>query len=176
MTTPANTNILHPNGFIIQITRADTITFFAQRVNLPGLMINNSKQNNPFVPIPVPGDTAQWDNLQISFLIDEDLRNWEEVFNWFTGITFPRDYQQFIDQANETSGPKPRSEVNMYAQVTVIVLNNQKNPIVEFIFEDCIPANLEGSMLDITQSDVDASLTTLSLEFSNYRMRRLGQA
>lgn len=175
MSTPINTNHLVPNSFLIQITRTDTLSFFAQRVNLPGLSISNPKQQNPFTAIPVPGDHASWEQLQISFMADEDLKNWEEIFNWYTGITFPRDYQQFIDQANDALGSKPRSEVNMYAQITITILNNHKLPICDFIFEDCIPADLQGPTFDITQTDVEPALCSLTLDFSNYRIRRVGQ-
>lgn len=176
MATPINTNTLVTTGFQIQITRTDTLSFFAQRVNIPGLTINNPRQQNPFTAIPIPGDHGSWESLQISFMIDEDLKNWEEVFNWYTGITFPRDYSDFSTLANDSLGPKPRSEVNMYAQVTVTVLNNHKVPICDFIFEDCIPAQLEGPTFDITQQDIQPAMCVLTLDFSNYRMRRSGQA
>lgn len=172
---PENPNILHANSFLVQITRAEKLAFFAQRVNLPGMTVNNPKQGNPYHSIPTAGDSVDWENLQISFAIDEELRNWEEIFNWISGITYPRDFTQFVDQAQDPTGPNPGSEENMYAQITVIVMNNQKNPICEFIFEDCLPMSLDGPVLDITQTSVEPLIATLTLEFSAYRMRRSGQ-
>jgi len=176
MTTPANINHFIANSFLVQITRTDTLTFFAQKINIPGLSINNPKQQNPFTAIPIPGDHGSWEQLQLTFLIDEEFKNWEEVFNWYTGITFPRDFQQFANQVSDPTGPKPGSEVNMYAQIIITVLNSHKIPICDFIFEDCIPSSLEGPVLDITQQDIQPVECTLTLDFSNYRMRRSGQS
>ena len=45
--------------------------------------------------IPIPGDKLDYDNLNITFLVDENLENYREIHGWLTGLGFPKDHSQF---------------------------------------------------------------------------------
>ena len=52
-------------------------------------------QPNYLRPIPVPGDTIEFGDLQLRFLIDEDLGNYMEIQKWIRGLGFPESLNQF---------------------------------------------------------------------------------
>ena len=41
------------------------------------------------------GDTFTYDNLSISFIVDENLENYIELHEWLTAIGFPKNRNQF---------------------------------------------------------------------------------
>ena len=53
---PTNLNYLNPVAFETNILRIPNVSYFCQRITVPGLSMNNVLQPNPFAPIPVEGD------------------------------------------------------------------------------------------------------------------------
>ena len=41
--------------------------------------------------IPVPGDKLCFGDLEITFLVDENLENYREIHGWMYGIGFPKE-------------------------------------------------------------------------------------
>ena len=92
---PENTSFLQPTKFQLSFTRMPNITYFCQTFNLPGLSMSEIVQNTPFVDLYVHGDKAQYEPLDLTFMVDEDLRSWLEMHNWITGLTFPKNFEQY---------------------------------------------------------------------------------
>ena len=86
---PDNYNLLSPVGFRFQIKKLPTVTYFCQSVNIPGISLGEALRATPFVDFSVPGDKVSYDDLSISFLIDEDLSNFLEVFGWMKKLGSP---------------------------------------------------------------------------------------
>ena len=76
---PNNQNFLQPNKFIINFARAPSIQYFCQSVSVPGISLSEIPQNTPFVDVYVPGEKAIYDLLNITFLIDEELKGLKKV-------------------------------------------------------------------------------------------------
>ena len=45
----------------------------------------------------LPGDTISFSDLEITFLVDENLENYREIHGWMYGIGFPKSRTQFAD-------------------------------------------------------------------------------
>ena len=68
--------------------------------NVPAITIKEqASQPTPLKDVPIPGDKLDYDNLNITFLVDENLENYREIHGWLTGLGFPKDYVQFRDVA-----------------------------------------------------------------------------
>jgi hypothetical protein len=52
----------------------------------------------------------------------------------------------------------------MYSDITVTILSNKNNPIIEVRFEDAFPTSLTS--LDFTQTATDVEYLTASADFS----------
>ena len=103
-TQPANINHLNVVGFEVNIARLPNVEFFCQRVNVPGVILGETVEASPFMNTPLEGDTLSYEALSISFILDEDIQNYMEIYNWLTAIGFPRDaVSQYITNINATA-------------------------------------------------------------------------
>ena len=95
-TQPGNINQLNIISFEIAFSRLPTIEYFCQRVNIPAVILGDTFQPTPFLNTPVEGDTLTFEAVNMSFILDEDLQNYIEMYNWMTALGFPREYSQFF--------------------------------------------------------------------------------
>jgi T4-like virus tail tube protein gp19. len=156
--TPINTNLLQPDGFQIAIKRLKTVTFFTQQINIPGFILPPTSINNPFIEIPIPGDHIQFDDLTFTFKVDEDFRNYMEIYNWINGLGYPDDYSQYKTLA-DADKEKFRND-GIKSDISVLIMTNLKNANLEVLFREAFPISLGGFNFDTT----DNSLTEISTE------------
>ena len=88
-TKPKEVNQLNVVSFETNFQRMPATDFFCQRVNIPSLALGNAILPTQFSSVPVEGDTLVFENLTISFYVNEDLSNYMEVYNWLISIGFP---------------------------------------------------------------------------------------
>ena len=51
--------------------------------------------------IEVPGDKLQYGDLVIQFLVDEDMKNYLEIYKWLMALGYPDTVNQTFDKYNE---------------------------------------------------------------------------
>ena len=158
-------NFMSPLEFVVSVKRLPNVQFFTQSVNIPGVSLQFIEQPNPFKPIPVPGDKISYGDLPLSFIIDESMNNYIEVFNWMKGITFPDNYDQYKDLKN--------SEYGILTDISIVVMNSHKNPNIEIQFQDCFPVSLSDVTLDTTQTDIVYPQATVTFTFKSFTITQL---
>ena len=92
--TPENTNLLQPTKFLVTIDRIPETQYFCQKVNIPGMRMPEAKVDSPFHNYTVAGLNIQYNSFDISFLVDEELQSWKDMYNWFTSIADPDGFEQ----------------------------------------------------------------------------------
>jgi len=124
-TQPVNLNQLNIVSFEVNFARLPNVQYFCQRVNIPAVILGDAFQPMPFMNLPVEGDTLSFEAMNISFILDEDMQNYTEIYSWLTALGFPRDYEQFKTL-------KPESEASqyfsMFSDVNIILNTNKSNP------------------------------------------------
>jgi hypothetical protein len=143
-------------------------------VNIPGLTVTNPTQPNPFIRMPVPGDQAQFDDLTIQFHVDENMKNWIEIAKWMIAVSFPENHEQFKFAMNDPEGSSVGSDKNLYSNVTVIILDSNKTPQMEFEFFDCVPSQLSGIDLTVNDGDINPVSSSVTFNFSYVRINKPG--
>lgn len=167
--TPNNTNFLQADGFQIIIKKCPTVTFFCQELVIPGFMNPAPEQPNPNIRIPHTGDHIIYDDLQIEFKLDEDLKNYLEIYNWINGTGYPDDHSQYKELAD-----KPRyTNEGIYSDISIILTTNIKNYNVEFLFRDAFPVGLSGFSLSTTSQGVQFLSTTATFKYIKYDITSL---
>jgi len=129
----------------------------------------------------MPGDKLDYDTLNISFLVDENLENYREIHGWMTGLGFPKDYSQYrtlqsagTDRYPTTTNETYSSEIGvtskntpddggLYSDATLFVLTSKNNANIEIRFRDIYPISLSG--LDYNQQATDVDYLTASVTF-----------
>lgn len=55
--------------------------YFVQTTDLPGININHQQENTKVGRILLQGDIAEYNPIEISFILDEDLNIWKKIIN-----------------------------------------------------------------------------------------------
>ena len=82
-------NFLSPTGFKFALKRSPGVAFFCNQANIPSLDLGIAEQPSYLKNIDVPGDKIQFGDLNLRFLVDEDLVNYMEIQNWIRGLGYP---------------------------------------------------------------------------------------
>ena len=180
---PDNLDYLSPTQFKFNIHQLPKVEFFCTAANVPAINLGEAIFPTPYKQIPVMGDTLTYDNLSISFIVDENLENYIELHEWLTAIGFPKDREQFTtfrsstadspvltqgisDDRGLTTGTAQLSTSarGMFGDAILTILTNKNNPVVEVRFQDLFPVALGA--LDFTQTATDVEYITVTADFS----------
>jgi hypothetical protein len=175
---PDKLDYASPTQFRFGIHQLPKVEFFTIGANLPGISADVSNVTTPFKDIPMMGDILAYENLSITFIVDEYLENYTSLHNWMTGYGFPKSREQFSTFRDETSNtpatPKAKTSAEtvkratpdkaMYADAFILMLSNKNNPIIEIAFQNVFPISLGA--LDFTQTATDVEYITTTAEFA----------
>ena len=162
-TQPSNLNQFNAVSFEVNISRIPHVEFFCQRISIPSVVLGEAFQPMPFMNLPVEGDTLTFEPLNLSFILDEDLKNYQEIYNWMTALGFPREYGQFAS-LKESSLDAGEYD-SMFSDMTIMLLTNKSNPNYEISFTDAFPTSLSGVQLDVTQQALDPIVVDVTFNF-----------
>ena len=176
---PDQLDYASPTQFRFGIHQLPKVEFFTVEANLPGVSVPTTTFATPFTDISIMGEKTEFENLTISFIVDEYLENYISLHNWLTGIGFPKSRSQFSTFRDITSDtPDSQKGVStdigdvkqstpdkaMYSDAFLMILSNKNNPIVEVNFHNVYPISL--SALDFSQAATDVEYMTASAEFA----------
>ena len=176
---PTKLDYASPTQFKFGIVQLPKVEFFTTAANLPGISLGDAEQATPFKDIPIMGNKLTYDNLSVTFIVDEFLENYFSLHEWMTAIGFPKTRTQFslfrastAVQPTATRGSSQdigdigatTADRGMYGDATLTLLTNKNNPIVEVRFRDLYPISL--SSLDYSQDATDVSYLTATVDFS----------
>lgn len=167
--TPYNKNFLSPLNFVFQIKRAPHLNFFIQEVNLPSISVNFPNQQNPFVHIPISGDHVDFGTLKVSFKVDEDMQNWFEVHNWIRSLGFPFEFEEY----KKLSSAPAASGAGLTSDISLVILNQTKNPHMEVNFRNAFPISLSDLNFKVTDTDVNYITATAEFKYILYDVVKL---
>lgn len=163
---PVNKNMLAGLGFTFNLRRAPGVNFFCSQVNVPGLVGNAPQIATPFKPIFRAYDKLEYNQLSLTFKVDEDMQNYLEIFDWMVGIGFPTKFEERKQLV------KPNGD-GIFSDGTMIITSSAKNPNMEITFRDLIPTSLTDLDFTTQSSDVDYLEATVTFKFLYYTINRL---
>lgn len=77
-----------PNtGFRVLFPKAPMVNMFLQEITVPSIGVSEVRQNTPYVDINNVGEKIQYGDCICTFLIDKNLKNYREIFNWMRRMT-----------------------------------------------------------------------------------------
>ena len=174
---PDKLDYVSPTQFKFGIHQLPKVEFFTVSASIPGITAGIVTVETPFKDIPMIGDKLTYDNLLITFIVDEYLENYITLHNWMKGIGFPTSREEFRTFRDVTSntpagGKAPSVDLEgsavpdkaMYSDAYLMVLSNKNNPVVEIDFHNIFPISLGA--LEFTQTATDVEYMTVSAEFA----------
>lgn len=130
---PANSNSMQTTNFKLVFTRMPNVTFWCTSVNIPSINIGEVTVPTRTMPIHVPGSSVQLDQLRLTFMVDEDFKNWKEIYDWSRKIVPFEDLTEIYPNVN-----------NYYSDAVIHCLNSAKNPNIRFTFKKVFPVSIDG--------------------------------
>jgi len=174
---PSIMDYASPVQFRFKCDKLPKVEFFCQTANIPGIGLGVADIETPLKNIPLPGDKVTYQDLSISFLVDENLENYKELHDWIIGLGAPQKHSQFSDfralSTDRFSGSKPLPEGGMYADATLTVLNSKNIAVTEIRFQNIFPTSLGSLSYDVQASDVDYLSTSVDFSYMYYEIVQL---
>tara|TARA_R100000908_G_scaffold30705_1_gene13817 strand:- start:161 stop:736 length:576 start_codon:yes stop_codon:yes gene_type:complete len=168
-----NRNFLSPTGFKFALKRSPSAAFFCNQANIPSLDLGIAQQTSYLKDIDIPGDKIVFGDLNLRFLVDEDLFNYMEIQNWIRGLGYPEKLGQLKDFAEEgkIKSRFGQSGENIYSDATLQILSNSLIPKFQVMFKDVFPYSLSTISFDATDTDIDYFTAEVSFKYTIYDMQ-----
>ena len=183
---PTKLDYASPTQFAFNILQLPKVQFNTTAVSVPDLTLGEAVIPTPFKDIPIPGTNITYGNLDITFIVDEELENYREIHGWLTGIGFPQQRSQFSFFRNTTSvTPSDARTISvdqvgsavadrsMYSDATLTILSNKNNPIVEVRFEDIFPVSVGALSFTQAATDVENLTAEVSFRYKIYTINKI---
>jgi len=138
---------------------------------VPGVSMGEIPVPTPFVEKYSPGEKAIYDILNVTFVLDEELRSWMEIHDWIRAMTFPENFEEYaqLPKLNKFSN-KPNPQ---FSDATLTVYSSSFTPYYRFKFIDVFPSSLSSFILS-TQDTPDTIMTAdASFRFTYYNIEKL---
>ena len=168
-----NKSILNRNNFRLLVDKIPTVEYYVRTVNIPGVQFGETVQSAGVgLDAFFPGDKATFDTLEVSFLVDEDLGNFIEIYNWIDSIvplSDPALYGSFTGTARDNRNrlASVDNDLNQYSDITLVINTNKNIPNRYIRFHECFPTAL-GSIELESGADAEPALVNVSFRFSYY--------
>jgi hypothetical protein len=189
---PTKLDYASPTQFKFSIIKLPKVEYFCTAANIPGINLGGAlSQATPLKDVPLPGDKLTYEPLQMTFLVDENLENFQEIHGWLVGLGFPRDYSEFqnlVSSGNDRFPAKTTTTSNeigkvkygaantggTYSDATLTVLSSKNNSQIEVRFRDVYPTGLTGLQYNQQAADVDYLTATVSFNYLIYDFATTG--
>ena len=149
----SNRNFLSIGGFKLVIDKCRKVDLLCNKANLPGITLGVANQSTWLRDIPVPGDKLQYNDFTIDFIVDENLENYHQIYEWMRALGYPETYDQ-LDQSR--------------SDATLLILNSSFQTVGKVKFRDLFPTQLTGIPFDATITDQEYFTATVSFKYTMF--------
>ena len=148
-----NKNFLSPGAFKVTIDSSEfaNLTFFATTASIPSLSQPSVLQGFRNTNVYVPGDTIEYSTMEVTFIVDEELKNYTEIHNWL--IT------------NRSDKPK-------YKDITLSILSNKNTTNKQIRFHDAFPIDLGALSFTTQDTAVEYVTCTTTFQYNKFDIVR----
>ncbi len=147
---PKNINPLADVQFKFDIATLPNTSFFIQTVNLPGITLEAQAMATPQLQnFSRHTGVITYEALDVTFMIDEYLKNWQEIHEWIVG------------------------DENKYTSAVLTILSSAMNPTMEIHFKEIFPTSLSAISFDSTTTDPVYQTATISFNYTEYIIKNL---
>jgi hypothetical protein len=163
---PSNLSYLSPIGFKFQLSKFPEVNYFCQSANIPGISIGQIELPTPTSTGYMAGDEVAFEELTISFVIDENMKNWLSIYDWIIALGVPT-------MGDREALSKLQSEGAERTSAVLTVLTGAMNAQLNFYFNEVWPLNLSSIEFNSTSTEVDYVIANVSFRYDNYRVENL---
>jgi len=130
------------------------VEYTIQTIALPDMSMQGAPFNTPKRNILETPDKVDYGTFELTFLVDEYLKNYEEIHDWMIGLVNEED--------NLRVNRKTRD-------MTLQILTSHNNVAREITFVDAYPTNLSSLPFDTTITEANYLVANVSFNYSYFR-------
>jgi len=169
--SPQNQNFLSPIGFKFIIGRTPNVDYFTQSASIPQVEIGVREITTPVKEYSLPGDKMTFGDLNLRFLVNEDLDNYYEIFKWLKGLTNPKhqkNFQRYLASVDERG--RVTEFDKMMSDARLLILNSNYNTISIINFFNIFPTSLTTLEFDASATDVNYLTADVNFKYTMYEI------
>ena len=165
-----------------------TTEWFVVRANVPGVSMGQAVQTTPLLDMPIIGDKLTYDDFYVTFLVDEELKNYTEMHDWLVNCAAPQERSQFRGKERPAGIPKrPQTEImdlvlgnvkesdrDLYSNLDLFIMSSKNNPVVKIQMVEAFPISLTNIEYSHQESDVTYAECTATFAFSYFTISAIG--
>lgn len=160
-----NTNFLSVSNINLSIARLPEMTFFVQKITLPGVGSTPTLQKNPFSDIKLAGDKGDFDELNVKFILDAEMASYVELWKWWKGLVSP---VNFNDYATLQTQAKAFSKEGLYSDLTVSILNNNGKAIRSIVYTNAFPIKISSVEMAYDLQEVQYPVVSVDFAYTSF--------
>ena len=177
------------NQFRVYLPLFPITEWFVTRANIPGVTLGQAVQATPFTDMPVVGDKLTYDDFYFTFIVDEQLKNYQEMHNWLVNIGFPASGSQFKGQARPDGTSRAKHQVIdrstgagtivdmvdriLYSDIEMFILSSKNNPVVKIQMFESFPTSLTAIEYSSGETDTTYAECTCTFAYSYFTIDSL---
>jgi len=170
----SNRNFLSPTGFKFTLNRAPKVSFLGNSANIPSMTLGIANQPTYLKDIDVPGDKIVFEDFTLRFLIDENLENYLEIYNWIRGLGYPETLKEIYDlQKSGKLFQETGKIMDIFSDGTLQVQTSNFVPNFQVKFKDLWPYSLTSLNFDATTNDVEYFTAEVAFKYTIYEITDL---
>jgi len=166
-----NRNFLSPTGFQFSLSKEPKVSFFCTSARIPELSLQTSIQPTYLKDLDIPGEKLTYGDLNLRFLVDENLENYMAIHNWMTGLGFPETTQDYVDllaDPDDVTQPGDSKRGFSDGSLTILSSNYRANSIVKF--KDMFPISLTSLEFDASATDIQYFTAEVTFKYTVYNI------
>ena len=148
-----------------------------QAVSIPAFSIGMATQPSPVgAVIKLPGDSPDYSDLQITFIMDQNLVIYDAVLKWMKACSYPEDPSQYANFVEQYVSYDNQKDFDVLSQPLIVQSKSGVDHDMIWTFNDVFPMAMGG--LEFSTTLTDASITTMNVTFAynTFTVGRAGQS
>ena len=161
-----NRNFLSGVAFKFNLTKFPKVDFFSNSARIPELSLELTTQASYLKNIDIPGERLTFGDFTLRFLVDENMENYQSVYDWLTGLGFPETTKEFANLIKDADGQRDPKEA--FCDGTLRILNSNYREVAKVKFKDLFPISLSSLEFDATNTDVQFFTAEATFKYTIY--------
>ena len=149
-----NQTFANPAGFrlVIDSLKYPNAQYTVQAAAIPDLSVPGAPLSTPKRNILVAADKLDYAPLTLTFLVDENFTNYQELHDWMFGMVGQDDFGE-----------------RKVRDLTLVIYNSSNNVVKEIQFVDAHPTSLSSLPFEVTNEAVNYLTAVVEFNYSYYK-------
>jgi hypothetical protein len=126
-------------------------------LNLPSIIMGITPQPTSIKQIFIPGDSIDFEEVNMQFLVQENMENWLAIVDWIYRMKNPNE----IDMERDV------------IDIGIDVLNAKHKPIIQTTLVDAFPCTVSDVPLNYQLDDVEPNRIDVTFKLNNFKYERV---